>query len=101
MRVDAHVAGRPCQALVFPVGNVLVGFRIYILLGQPKVNDVDDIVLLGGLPPDEEVFGFHVPVDQMFCVHILNSMKLKQQEQHHLVGTSFCLEIRGSLLRHS
>ncbi len=37
MRVDAHVAGRAREALVFSVGDVLVGDGVDVLLGQSEI----------------------------------------------------------------
>jgi hypothetical protein len=48
--VDAGVARRPRQVLVLPVGDVLVGPRITVLLRQAKVNDVDQVALLTQAP---------------------------------------------------
>lgn len=39
--VDGGVARRPCQVLVLSVGDVDVGLGVPVLLGQPKVDDVD------------------------------------------------------------
>ena len=35
-----------------------------VLLGEAKVDNVDDLVLLHGGPTDEEVLGLDVPVDE-------------------------------------
>ena len=39
--VDAHVAGRPREALVLPVRNVLVRVGVDVFLGEAEVHDVD------------------------------------------------------------
>jgi hypothetical protein len=48
--VDADVARRPRQVLVLPVGDVLMGPRISVFLGQVKFNDVDQVSLLPHAP---------------------------------------------------
>jgi hypothetical protein len=53
--VDAGVARRPRQVLVLPVGDVLVGPRITVLLRQAKVNDVDQVALLPQAPAANKV----------------------------------------------
>ena len=35
-----------------------------VLLGEAKVDNVDDLVLLHGGAPDEEVLGFDIPVSE-------------------------------------
>lgn len=47
MCVDAHVSGGACETLVFPVGYVFMGLWVDVLFGQPEVDDVDDVGLLG------------------------------------------------------
>lgn len=65
MSVDGHVSGSPGQALVFPVGDVFFGFRVYVLLGQSKVYYVNNVFLLVALPSNEEILGLHIPVYQI------------------------------------
>lgn len=72
MCVNAHVARRPSQTLVLPVWDVFFGLGVYIFFGQTKVNDVDGVLPLASGPPDEEVLGFYISVDQTLGVHILH-----------------------------
>ena len=76
MRVDAHVACRSRQTLVLPVGNVLVGLRVNVLLGQAKVDDVDGVLVFAGLPSDEKILRFDVTVDQVLTMYIFYSVEL-------------------------
>ena len=48
--VDAGVSGGAGEVLVFSVGDVLVGAGIPVLLGQPKVDDVDQVAFLTQAP---------------------------------------------------
>lgn len=41
MRVDAHVSRSATETLAFPVGNVLLGLWISVLLGHTKIDNVD------------------------------------------------------------
>lgn len=72
MRVDGHVPSRSSQALVLPVRDVFFGLGVDVFFGQAKVNDVDNMLLFIPLTSDEKVFGLHVPVDEVFGVHVLH-----------------------------
>ena len=61
--VDACVACSASQVLVLPVGDVLVGACVTVLLCQPKVNDVDKVALLP--ETHEEVVRLYVTVDEV------------------------------------
>lgn len=63
MRVDGGVPRRACEVLVLTVGDVLVGPGVPILLGQPKVYDVDQVALLP--QTHEKVIWLHIPVDEV------------------------------------
>ena len=78
MGVDAGVSGRASERLVLPVRDVLVGASVAILLGQPKVNDVDQIPLLP--QAHQEVVRLHVTVDEVLGVNVLQSTYLGQTE---------------------
>lgn len=78
--VDRHVAGGPCETLVLPVRNVFFGLGIDVLFSQAKVDDVDDVLLLVPLPPDEEVLWLHVSVDEVLGVDVLNPGELRSGE---------------------
>lgn len=56
-----------------------------VLLGEAKVDDVDDLVLLHGGAADEEVLRLDVPVDEVLGVHELQLVQqLDGQHQHRL-----------------
>jgi len=42
--VDAHIASGATQTLLFSIGDMLLGFRISVLLCHAKVNDMDDLM---------------------------------------------------------
>jgi len=48
--VDAGVAGRARQVLVFSIGDVLVGPGVPVFFGQAKVNYIDEVALLPQAP---------------------------------------------------
>lgn len=49
MCVDAHISGRPAQALPLSVRYVLLGFRVSILFGHAEINNMYDwVVILRG-----------------------------------------------------
>ena len=74
--VDAHGPCGAGEALVLAVRDVLVGLRVDVLLGQAKVNDVDNVLVRRAVPAHEVVFWLHVSVYQVFAVHILYSGNL-------------------------
>ncbi len=74
MCVDTGVSGCSSQVLVFPVRYVLVCASIAVLLGQTKVNDVDQVALLA--QPHQKVVWFHVSVDKVLRVDVFDSADL-------------------------
>lgn len=46
MRVDAHITRSASQTLMLSVRYVLIRLRVYVLLGQAEVDDVDDVCFL-------------------------------------------------------
>ena len=77
MRIDAGVPRRARQALVLPVRDVRPRPAVAVLLRQPEVDDEDLVAVL----PDahQEVVGFHVAVDEVLVVDVLDA-------RYHLVG---------------
>ena len=71
--VDAHVTSRPGQGFSFPVGNVLFGLWVSVLLGHAEIDHVDDICGFGVWSADEEIVGFDVAVDEVFFVDGLDA----------------------------
>lgn len=78
--VDGHVSCCSSETLVLPVGNVFFGFGVNVLLGQPKVYDVNDVLLLIALPADEEILGLHIPVDEVLGMHVLHPRDLQNHQ---------------------
>jgi hypothetical protein len=76
MRVDAHVSSGTRQGLAFPIGNVLLGLGVTVLLGHAKVDNVDDVGALGARATDEEVIGLDVTIDEVLLVDGLDARKL-------------------------
>ena len=74
VRVDGGVAGRACQVLVLAVGDVLVGARVAVLLGQAEVDYVHEVALLG--QAHQEVVRLDVAVDEVLRVDVLDSAYL-------------------------
>ena len=74
--VNAGVARSACEVFVLAVGDVDVGLRVPVLLGQAKIDDVD---LVGPLAQaHEEVVGLDVAVDEALGVHVLDARDLGQ-----------------------
>lgn len=68
MRVNAHVPCSAAQALALPVGDVLFGLGVAVLLSHTKIDNVNDISSLGVGTTYQEVVGFDVAVDEVFLV---------------------------------
>lgn len=76
MRVDAHVTRRARQAFVFPVWYVFVRLQVYVLFGQSKINDVNNLLAFGCASSYQEVFRLDITVDQVSTMNVLYPMKL-------------------------
>jgi len=63
MCVDAHVASSSSQTFVLTIRNVLVCFCVYILLGQTKVNDVDDAVSVIRMSANQKILWLYITED--------------------------------------
>lgn len=92
--VDGGIAGSTSQVLVFPVGDMLVGAGITVFLGQAEVNDVDQVAFLP--QAHEEVIRFHIPVDEVLGVDVLDAADLGETAASH--STQRCHITQGPLL---
>jgi len=63
MCVDAHVPSSSRQTFVLTIRNVLVRFRVDILFGKTKVNDVDDAVSVSRVSANQEILRLHISED--------------------------------------
>lgn len=77
MRVDAHVACRARQRLSLPVRDMLLRFGVSVLLGHPKVDDMDHVGRLCVQAADEEIVRLDVSVDEILLVDGLHSRELR------------------------
>ena len=77
MRRNAHISGGTRQGLVFPVRDVFLCVRVYVLLRQAEVDDVDDVLVLHPQSTDQEVLRFYVTVYQLSTVDNFDSLQLK------------------------
>lgn len=85
MSVDGGVARRACQVFVLPVRDVAVRARVPELLGQAKVNDVDEVAALA--QAHQEVVRLDVPVNKVATVDVVDAgYHLVGQQQHRLQG---------------
>lgn len=77
MRVDAHIACRARQRLSLPVRDMLLRLGISVLLGHPKVNDMNHIGRFCVRAANEEIVRLDVPVDEILFVDGLDSRELQ------------------------
>lgn len=78
MRVDAHIACRARQRLSLPVRNMLLRLGVSVLLGHPKVDDMDHVGRFCGRAADEEVVRLDVSVNEILLVDGLDSRQLQR-----------------------
>lgn len=78
MCIDGGIACCASQVLVLPVRNVLVCAGITVLLGQAKVNDVNQVALLA--KPHQEVVRLYISMDEVLGVNVLNTAYLESTE---------------------
>jgi len=79
MGVDAHVSCGTRKRLPLTVRDVLLGFRVTVLLGHAKINNVDNVGGFAVGPSDQEVVGLDVAVDEVLLVDGLDA-------RQHLLG---------------
>ena len=83
MRIDRRIASCAGQVLVLTVWNVEVRLRVAVLLGQPKVDNVDLVPSLANA--HQEVVRLDITVDEGFGVDVLDAGdELIGKEQHGL-----------------
>ena len=58
--VDAHVADGAGETLVVLEGDVAPGQRVDVLLGQAEIDDVNDLVAMRRLTPDQKILRLDV-----------------------------------------
>ena len=81
--VDRCITGRSGKILVLAVRNVLVGTGIAVLLGQPKVDNVNDRLALA--QPNQKIIRLDITMNKGLGVHILQTtQQLIRQHQHRL-----------------
>lgn len=76
MCIDAHITRCPTQALSFSVRNVLLCLWISVLLGHPKIYDVNEVCILRSWSANKEVVWFDIAVDEVLLVDGLHSRNL-------------------------
>lgn len=83
VRVDGSVTGGAGEILVLAVGDVLMGARIAVLLGQSEVDNVNDGLTLA--ESDEEIIRFDVAMNEGLGVHVFEATdQLIREHQYRL-----------------
>lgn len=97
MGVDAGVSCCASEVLAISVRDVLA-IRIFVALGQPKVNDENAV--LGLLrPSDQEVVWLDVPMDNPLVVHLLNPLQLYPYFSPTPILLTIWMAMRRTVLR--
>ena len=91
--VDAGISCRPREVFVFLVGDVLVRSCVPVLLGESKVDGVDEVALLA--ETHEEVVGFDVSVDEVLRMDVLDATDLRRDK---VLGDGQVLKFKYSIL---
>lgn len=95
VRVDGGIACRPCEVLVLSIGDMLVSAGVPVLLGQTKVNDVDQVAFLS--QPHEEVIWLHISVDKILRMNVFNTTYLQTETTVRLNPIVVCAAKGGCL----
>lgn len=69
--VDAGVASRAGQVLIFAIGNVLMRAWIAVLFGQTEIDNVNDALALA--QTNQEIVGFDIAVNKRFGMDIFQA----------------------------
>ena len=56
---------------------ILTCIAVDVFFCEPEVDDVENVLLSGRVPPDQEVLRLHVSVDEVFRVHVFNAADLQ------------------------
>ncbi len=84
--VNGGIPGRACQRFIVTVRNVLASFCILVPFRKTKVNQKDRSSLRS--VAHQKVVRLHVSVDEVVCMHIL-------QSRDHLISQhAYCLQCK-------
>ena len=72
MSINTCIPCSACQGLVIFIRDVLTCFRVPIPLGQTKINNIDNILLLS--VSNQEVVWLHVPVNEVVVMQKLKPL---------------------------
>ena len=84
MGVDGGVTSGTSQVLVLSVGNVEVGLRVPVLLGETKIDDIDLVAALAD--SHQEVVRLDVTVDEVTGVDVLDARDLSDESASGTFG---------------
>jgi hypothetical protein len=76
MGIDAHIASSAGKTLAFSIRNMLLCFRVSVLLGHTKV---DKEYIVGGFSAgfaDQKVVWLNIAVNEVMVVNGLNTSQL-------------------------
>ena len=71
MSVDGSVTSSASQVLVLSIGDVKVGLRVPVLLGETKIDDINLVATLSN--SHQKVVWLDVAVDEIAGVDVLNT----------------------------
>lgn len=66
MSIDTHVSHGSGQIFVFSIVDVPASFGVNVLLGQAKIDDMNDVWVVFWKPSNQTVFRFDVSINQVF-----------------------------------
>jgi hypothetical protein len=79
------VPGRSSHCLEVFVGNMFVCVRISVVSRKTKIDQVNDVRLLGALQPEKKILRLHISVDEAAVVNRLDPVQqLKADHQGRL-----------------
>ena len=74
MSVYTGISGRSCEVLAIPVGDVLPCLWVSESLGQPKIDDINEMLLFANTY--QEIVRFDISVQKVPGVDKLESLEL-------------------------
>ena len=72
MSINTCIPRCACQGLVIFIWDVLACLGVPVPLGQPKINNIDNILFLA--VPNQEVVWLHIPVNEMVVMQKLKPL---------------------------
>ena len=89
MCINTSISCGPSEVFVFPVWYVLMRPSISVLLGQTKVDNIDEVSFLA--KAHQEIIWLHIAMNEIFAVDVFYSTYLwKKCRRMKIKTTGYC-----------